>query len=59
MFAAICGSNTATAATMGAVALPQMNKYNYDTRLSTGTVVTGGQYSHRGHHGGGGAAADE
>lgn len=42
MFAAICGSNTATAATMGAVALPQMNKYNYDTRLSTGTVVTGG-----------------
>ena len=42
MFAAICGSNTATAATMGAVALPQMNKYDYDTRLSTGTVVTGG-----------------
>ena len=42
MFAAICGSNTATAATMGAVALPQMDKYNYDTRLSTGTVVTGG-----------------
>jgi C4-dicarboxylate transporter DctM subunit len=42
MFAAICGSNTATAATMGAVALPQMNKYNYDSRLSTGTVVTGG-----------------
>ena len=29
-FAAICGSNTATAATMGAVALPQMKKYNYD-----------------------------
>jgi tripartite ATP-independent transporter DctM subunit len=42
LFAAICGSNTATAATMGAVALPQMEKYNYDTRLSTGTVVTGG-----------------
>lgn len=42
LFAAICGSNTATAATMGAVALPQMTKYNYDTRLSTGTVVTGG-----------------
>ena len=42
LFAAICGSNTATAATMGAVALPQMNKYNYDTRLSSGTVVTGG-----------------
>ncbi len=42
LFAAICGSNTATAATMGAVALPQMTKYNYDTRLSTGTIVTGG-----------------
>ena len=42
LFAAICGSNTATAATMGAVALPEMKKYNYDTRLSSGTVVTGG-----------------
>jgi len=42
LFAAICGSNTATAATMGAIALPQMKKYGYDTRLSTGTVVTGG-----------------
>jgi C4-dicarboxylate transporter DctM subunit len=42
LFAAICGSNTAPAATMGAVALPQMKKYNYDTILSSGTVVTGG-----------------
>ena len=42
LFAAICGSNTATAATMGAVALPQMKKYKYDTRLSSGAVVTGG-----------------
>ncbi len=42
LFAAICGSNTATAATMGTVALPQMKKYNYDKRLSSGTVVTGG-----------------
>ena len=41
-FAAICGSNTATAATMGAVALPQMEKYRYDARLSSGTVATGG-----------------
>ena len=41
-FAAICGSNTATAATMGAVALPQMTKYKYDYRLSSGTIVTGG-----------------
>ncbi len=42
LFAAICGSNTATAATMGTVALPQMKKYNYHTVLSSGTVVTGG-----------------
>ena len=42
LFAAICGSNTATAATMGKVALPQMQKYKYDNMLSTGTIVTGG-----------------
>lgn len=42
LFAAICGSNTATAATMGKVALPQMQKYNYDNMLSSGTIVTGG-----------------
>jgi tripartite ATP-independent transporter DctM subunit len=42
LFAAICGSNTATSATMGAVALPLMKKYNYDPRLSTGTIATGG-----------------
>jgi C4-dicarboxylate transporter, DctM subunit len=42
LFAAICGSNTATSATMGAVALPQMRKYNYDPRLSSGTIATGG-----------------
>jgi len=42
LFAAICGSNTATAATMGKVALPQMQRYNYDNLLSSGTVVTGG-----------------
>lgn len=42
LFGAICGSNTATAATMGAVALPQMKKYNYDPGLSAGAVATGG-----------------
>lgn len=42
LFAAICGSNTATAATMATVALPQMKKYNYSTLLSSGTVTTGG-----------------
>jgi len=40
-FAAICGSNAATAATMTTVALPQMRKYNYDTKLSTGAIACG------------------
>ena len=40
-FAAICGSNAATAATMTTVALPEMKKYNYDPRLSTGAVACG------------------
>ena len=40
-FAAICGSNAATAATMTTVALPEMNKYKYDPRLSTGAVACG------------------
>ncbi len=41
-FAAICGSSVATAATLGRVALPEMKKYNYDPRLSTGSVAAGG-----------------
>lgn len=40
-FAAICGSNTATAATMSVVALPEMRKYHYNPMLATGTVVAG------------------
>jgi tripartite ATP-independent transporter DctM subunit len=42
IFGAVCGSNTATAATIGAVALPEMKKYNYDASLSTGSVAAGG-----------------
>jgi len=38
-FGAICGSTTATAATMSAVALPEMNRYNYDRSLSTATIA--------------------
>ena len=38
-FAAICGSTTATAATMGQIALPEMKKYRYDSKLATGTVA--------------------
>ena len=41
-FAAICGSSVATAATLGRVALPEMKKYDYDTRLATGSVAAGG-----------------
>lgn len=41
LFAAICGSNTATAATMSTVALPQMKKYGYNAKLSTGSVAAG------------------
>jgi tripartite ATP-independent transporter DctM subunit len=42
LFGAVCGSNTATAATIGAIALPEMKKYNYDVSLSTASVAAGG-----------------
>lgn len=41
-FAAICGSSTATVATMGAVALPEMKKFKYDMGLATGSIAAGG-----------------
>jgi len=41
-FAAICGSSTATAATMGMVALPEMRRYKYDPGLATGSIAAGG-----------------
>ncbi|MBN1631993.1 MAG: TRAP transporter large permease [Thermoleophilia bacterium] len=41
-FGAVCGSSTATAATMGKIALPEMKKHGYDDRLSTGTLAAGG-----------------
>ena len=41
-FGAICGSSTATAATMGLIALPEMKKYKYDDTLATGTVAAAG-----------------
>jgi tripartite ATP-independent transporter DctM subunit len=41
-FGAICGSGPATAATMAAVALPEMKKYKYDDALASGTVAAGG-----------------
>lgn len=41
-FGAICGSTLATTATIGAVALPEMERYRYDKALATGTVAAGG-----------------
>ena len=41
-FSAICGSNSATAATMGTIALPEMRRYRYDPALSTGAIAVGG-----------------
>ncbi len=41
-FSAICGSTSATAATMASVALPQMKRYHYDPALATGVVAAGG-----------------
>jgi tripartite ATP-independent transporter DctM subunit len=42
VFKAICGSSPATAATFASVAVPEMDRYNYDKKLSTGIVATVG-----------------
>lgn len=41
-FASISGSTTATAATMGKIALPEMRRYGYDMTLATGSVAAAG-----------------
>jgi len=41
-FGAVCGSSLATAATMGRVALPELQRLNYDPKLATGTLAAGG-----------------
>src|SRR5512139_992158 len=41
-FKTICGSSAATAATFASVAIPQMERYGYDRKLSTGIVATVG-----------------
>jgi len=41
-FGAICGSSTATAATMASVALPEMKKFKYSMKLATGTIASAG-----------------
>ncbi|MCL4441530.1 MAG: TRAP transporter large permease [Firmicutes bacterium] len=42
VFGAVCGSSTATAATIGAISLPEMKKYRYDPSLATASVASGG-----------------
>ncbi|WP_078598575.1 TRAP transporter large permease [Evansella clarkii] len=41
-FASICGSNAASSATMGTMALPELKKYKYNNKLSAGAVAAGG-----------------
>ncbi|HEX3001487.1 MAG TPA: TRAP transporter large permease [Methanoregula sp.] len=41
-FKAICGSATATTATFASVAMPEMDRYEYDKRLSAGVIATVG-----------------
>jgi len=41
-FGSICGSSLASAATMSMIAVPEMNRFGYDERLSTGSVAVGG-----------------
>jgi tripartite ATP-independent transporter DctM subunit len=42
VFSACCGSSPATAATMGAVSLPEMRRYRYSDALATGCVAAAG-----------------
>jgi len=41
-FSAISASSVATALTIGVIALPALNAYNYDKRISYGTLAAGG-----------------
>jgi tripartite ATP-independent transporter DctM subunit len=41
-FGAICGSSIATAATMGKVAYPSMNRLGYSNEMSMGVIAAGG-----------------
>ena len=45
LFGAICGSIPATIATMSTVAYPEMNKRQYDKRLSTASIAAGASLS--------------
>jgi C4-dicarboxylate transporter, DctM subunit len=42
VFAAACGSSPATAATIGTVGLPELEKRGYNSRLALGSIAAGG-----------------
>ena len=42
IFAAVCGSSLASAATMCRIAYPEMNRHNYNPKLSLGSIAAGG-----------------
>lgn len=42
IFAAVVGDSLSGVVTMGSIALPEMKKYKYDMKLSTGCVAVGG-----------------
>ncbi len=42
VFGAVSGSSPATAATIGAISLPEMKKYQYSSALATASVASGG-----------------
>ncbi|MDO5702848.1 MAG: TRAP transporter large permease subunit, partial [Lachnospiraceae bacterium] len=42
LFGAICGSATATTASMGKICLPEMDRYNYKRSFSAGAISAGG-----------------
>lgn len=44
-FGAITGSTTATVATIGSVAIPEMKKHSYQPELSTASIAAGGSLS--------------
>ena len=41
-FAALSGSSVASALTLGRVAMPEMKRFGYDSRLAAGSVAAGG-----------------
>lgn len=42
IFGAVCGSSTATTATIGSIAIPEMKKYKYKDSLATASIAAGG-----------------